>query len=684
MAYMYNRDFCRVDNDVFQGNLLDYTLPPHLRARPPQLLGQGLAGPVPFLSSVTANVAVNQPYRSRSSQQQHRARFFSDRQSARRDNRSPYVARTINTSLSGKSNPTVSTVSSSYRPISNQSSSAPQHTYPLSNISTPAHETTSTTNRQYPTSSVMTSSTQKSQATSRQPDSQNPTSSVLSRSKGKNKAKKAGTKDTTQHYCETCKISCYGDQTWKMHLEGQRHKKKVSMSSNVADVEGSLKCELCNVTVTGEDGMKLHVNGSKHNKTLKLHLILGKPIPQLPSICSTADSATSPLSSEINDIVTEAAQHEPIQPTQNPLTQKSKSPVQQREPLLSTPSALSSFASDIQTSTASVTDVTDEEMLDTLIVVDCSDEAHEGVVGEEYVTALLPSEKLPKGGFECSLCSCVFNDDVARRLHVRGRKHKMMYKKKFQPDLVVDVQPSKARRRRLYKKRVEASKLNRQRKIETETRPQLMENAKPQQQRNDLGHRVSTSHHRYSSDVDINDIPLKLDQPYDSLVDHQFNFSLPERHQPQLYELDFTNPFHSERQTPTELQQHDDWASSDAHLATKHTHYEYHHTEDDYSDYRFDTQEEDYDDRRGYYDDLDYSDDIHYEASDSQYTRDFLNKERRYQQTYNNHKRYRDGTRYVDETAAYGRHPEYSEETYYTDDTNVYAKRWAGSYDDYD
>ena len=67
-------------------------------------------------------------------------------------------------------------------------------------------------------------------------------------------------------------------------------------------------------------------------------------------------------------------------------------------------------------------------MLDTLIVVDCSDEAHEGVVGEEYVTALLPSEKLPKGGFECSLCSCVFNDDVARRLHVRGRKHKMMYK----------------------------------------------------------------------------------------------------------------------------------------------------------------------------------------------------------------------------------------------------------------
>ena len=28
------------------------------------------------------------------------------------------------------------------------------------------------------------------------------------------------------HYCEVCKISCAGPQTYKEHLEGQKHKKK--------------------------------------------------------------------------------------------------------------------------------------------------------------------------------------------------------------------------------------------------------------------------------------------------------------------------------------------------------------------------------------------------------------------------------------------------------------------------
>lgn len=49
-------------------------------------------------------------------------------------------------------------------------------------------------------------------------------------------------------------------------------------------------------------------------------------------------------------------------------------------------------------------------------------------VGERYVKALPPSEKLPRGGYECSLCRCTFNDERARKLHVRGRKHKMIFK----------------------------------------------------------------------------------------------------------------------------------------------------------------------------------------------------------------------------------------------------------------
>ena len=33
------------------------------------------------------------------------------------------------------------------------------------------------------------------------------------------------------HYCEVCKISCAGPQTYKEHLEGQKHKKKAAMAT---------------------------------------------------------------------------------------------------------------------------------------------------------------------------------------------------------------------------------------------------------------------------------------------------------------------------------------------------------------------------------------------------------------------------------------------------------------------
>lgn len=42
---------------------------------------------------------------------------------------------------------------------------------------------------------------------------------------------------------------------------------------------GALRCELCDVTCTGADAFAAHVRGIKHQKVLKLHTMLGKPIP---------------------------------------------------------------------------------------------------------------------------------------------------------------------------------------------------------------------------------------------------------------------------------------------------------------------------------------------------------------------------------------------------------------------
>ncbi|VVC98761.1 unnamed protein product, partial [Leptidea sinapis] len=87
------------------------------------------------------------------------------------------------------------------------------------------------------------------------------------------------------HYCDVCRISCAGPQTYKEHLEGQKHKKKeaaAKASSNAAGGRGAgaaLRCELCDVTCTGADAYAAHVRGIKHQKVVKLHTMLGKPIP---------------------------------------------------------------------------------------------------------------------------------------------------------------------------------------------------------------------------------------------------------------------------------------------------------------------------------------------------------------------------------------------------------------------
>lgn len=91
------------------------------------------------------------------------------------------------------------------------------------------------------------------------------------------------------HYCDVCRISCAGPQTYKEHLEGQKHKKKeaaVKLAAAGAVCAaargaggGALRCELCDVTCTGADAYAAHVRGIKHQKVVKLHTMLGKPIP---------------------------------------------------------------------------------------------------------------------------------------------------------------------------------------------------------------------------------------------------------------------------------------------------------------------------------------------------------------------------------------------------------------------
>ena len=82
-----------------------------------------------------------------------------------------------------------------------------------------------------------------------------------------------------QFYCEVCKITCAGQQTYNEHVQGQKHKKKEASSKNPTKQtlprnKVSFKCDICNVTCTGRDTYDAHVKGGKHQKVN--HYLLSK------------------------------------------------------------------------------------------------------------------------------------------------------------------------------------------------------------------------------------------------------------------------------------------------------------------------------------------------------------------------------------------------------------------------
>lgn len=186
------------------------------------------------------------------------------------------------------------------------------------------------------------------------------------------------------HYCDVCRISCAGPQTYREHLEGQKHKKREALQkaqqdpqaqAQVQTVRGSnLRCELCDVTCTGNDAYSAHVRGSKHQKVVKLHTKLGKPIP--------------------------SAEPTPIGTTKEKDGDNDDVPVSE----------------DIKP------------------------------VGEEYIEEMKDADgKIVT--FNCKLCDCKFNDPNAKEMHTKGRRHRLQYKKKVQPDLIVDVKPTLRQRK---------------------------------------------------------------------------------------------------------------------------------------------------------------------------------------------------------------------------------------------
>uniref|UniRef100_A0A8C1QP70 Zinc finger RNA-binding protein n=1 Tax=Cyprinus carpio TaxID=7962 RepID=A0A8C1QP70_CYPCA len=281
------------------------------------------------------------------------------------------------------------------------------------------------------------------------------------------------------HYCDICKISCAGPQTYREHLEGQKHKKKeaaqksgTQVTNGPRGVQTQLRCELCDVSCTGADAYAAHIRGSKHQKVVKLHTKLGKPIPSTePVFVSSAPVAVTMTTSKTAAKTT---------PTPTSVAQKTlaTAPSKLTASLAKKPATAKVAIVGSRTSTSAPVKM--EEAKPSVVKTDALSEDEDGdgsgaqgdiqPVGHDYVEEVRNDDgKVIR--FHCKLCECSFNDPNAKDMHLKGRRHRLQYKKKVNPDLPVEIKPSNRARKLLeVKLRKQKQKSGMKRQHEDEQR----------------------------------------------------------------------------------------------------------------------------------------------------------------------------------------------------------------------
>ncbi|KAH0625987.1 hypothetical protein JD844_034386, partial [Phrynosoma platyrhinos] len=214
--------------------------------------------------------------------------------------------------------------------------------------------------------------------------------------------------------------------TYREHLEGQKHKKKEGAIKTGGQAAGGgprglqtqLHCELCDVSCTGADAYAAHIRGAKHQKVLKLHTKLGKPIPSIePMLVNISSAPKKPnRQASLSHLATDK-----VQALSNK-QDEAKGAQQAKE-------AVPTDQLPLESSGDSLGDLLDVQP-----------------VGQDYVEEV-HNDKGKMVRFHCKLCECSFNDPNAKDMHLKGRRHRLQYKKKVNPDLPVEIKPSNRARK---------------------------------------------------------------------------------------------------------------------------------------------------------------------------------------------------------------------------------------------
>ncbi|XP_061538849.1 zinc finger RNA-binding protein isoform X1 [Phycodurus eques] len=280
---------------------------------------------------------------------------------------------------------------------------------------------------------------------------------------------KGPAKQPQLHYCDICRISCAGPQTYWEHLQGQKHKKKeaalktggqTGTCNGPRGVQTQLRCELCDVSCTGVDAYAAHIRGSKHQKVVKLHTKLGKPIPSIePVLVNSAPVVKTSTTAKQQASTTDVASVG----TTSTSTAAPKPAVNSAAKTLTTIKKL--VPSKITSNKPAAPPGAEATKVETTVPQAPQEECDKfespgdiKPVGHDYVEEVCNGDgKVIR--FHCKLCECSFNDPNAKDMHLKGRRHRLQYKRKVNPELSVEIKPSNRARK------LQESKLKKQKAV---------------------------------------------------------------------------------------------------------------------------------------------------------------------------------------------------------------------------
>jgi len=270
-------------------------------------------------------------------------------------------------------------------------------------------------------------------------------------------------------YCEICKISCAGEQSYKDHCDGQKHKKKELNLKNgtttpAASNNGQKSlffCDVCMVPCSGADSYTAHINGKSHIKVCNLQLKMGRDLPNdlitTPSMKSAAQMTklTQQYAPSTNDtikvigtpainfvkggslksmtcdsdaVIEECSKDDKIEETNGNISTEQ---LNDQSLNVSVTESNTSIASQSQIDLINDTTINNDQIPllgdPPQLPMSSISIASSEPIGLEYINEFTISNSKAIY-FSCSLCNCEFSEINAKEQHVRGKRHHKNYK----------------------------------------------------------------------------------------------------------------------------------------------------------------------------------------------------------------------------------------------------------------